>query len=140
MKLGISKPLSGLKSPDLPESNILKLAGKPKSASARLGERFKIQTYDNPRTGTKSYRVFGIKRDGIRIRKNFADVVRAQAFQLELNIEFLARQTDTVLRATKLSASQVALAEVAFSKLEHEQDLLPAVNDWLRHGKQHSVA
>ncbi|OQC24651.1 MAG: site-specific tyrosine recombinase XerC [Verrucomicrobia bacterium ADurb.Bin063] len=111
---------------------------KAKSPPPRIAERFKVQSFSN-RSGTTSFRVTGIKRDGTRIRQNFTDLLSAQAKQVELNTEYLAQRTDTAVRATKLTETQLRLAEIAFLKLDSEQELLPAVDYWNKHGKQLSV-
>ncbi len=103
-------------------------------------DRFKISEFTNPRTASKSWRVAGIKRDGGRVRENFFDVTAARCRQVELQMEWLARQTDTSVRATKLTETQLRLAEVAFNKLDADDDLLSAVDYWRKHGKKHSVA
>src|SRR5260221_12751565 len=81
-------------------------------------QRFQLRQFHNPRTGSSSWRVAGIKLDGRRIRENFSDLRAAECRQLELQTEWLARETDTALRATKMSETQVRLAEVAFLKLD----------------------
>jgi len=101
--------------------------------------RFRILPFTNPRTGTDSWRVTGSKRDGTRIRENFSDQAAAQARRVELETEFLGQQTDTSLRATKLTETQLRLAEVAFVKLDNEGELLLAIEYWNNHGRQLSV-
>lgn len=100
--------------------------------------RFKILTYEN-RTGSKSYRVAGSKRDGTRIRENFTEIEAAQCRQVELQMEYLARATETAVRATKLTDTQLRLAESCFARLDADHEINLAVDYWLRHGKQHSV-
>lgn len=108
----------------------------PKRAS-----RFKIQEFINPRTGSQSWRVTGSRRDGERIRENFKDEASATCRQIELETEFLQGQAETTIRATKLSAEQVQLAEVAFIKLgEDWQRILDAVDYWKTHGKRQMVS
>ncbi|MGD0746099.1 MAG: hypothetical protein ABSA45_13180, partial [Verrucomicrobiota bacterium] len=102
--------------------------------------RFRVLPFVNERTGSESWRVTGTKRDGTRIRENYANPNDAQYRQVELEAEFLARQTDTALRATRLTDVQIRLAELAFSKLSDDADLPRAVDHWLKHGKQHHVA
>ena len=102
--------------------------------------RFRVRLFINQRTESKSWRVDGTKRDGTRIRENYADLDDAQHRQIALEGEFLARQTDTTLRATRLTDVQVRLAELAFSKLSDDADLPRAVDDWLKNGKQKHVS
>src|SRR5260221_311069 len=83
------------------------------------------------RTGTSSWRVKGTKRDGTRIRENYADPKDAQCRHIELEGEFLTRETETTLRATRLTDTQVHLAELAFSKLSDDADMPRAVDYWL---------
>lgn len=101
--------------------------------------RFRILPFENFRTGSHSWRVAGTKRDGTRVRENFSDQAAAQARRVELEAEWLGQQTDTSLRATKLNETQLRLAEVALTKLESEQELLPAIDYWLKHGRHQSV-
>jgi site-specific recombinase XerC len=105
----------------------------------KLKPRFKVVLYEN-RTGSKSWRVAGIKRDGSRVRENYADPKEAHLRQVELEGEFHARETETILRATRLTDTQVHLAELAFARLSDDADLPRAVDNWLKHGKQHAVA
>jgi integrase len=102
--------------------------------------RFRVVEYTNKRTGSKSWRVTGIKRDGSRVRENHVEARDAQLRQVELEGEFLARQTDTTLRATRLTDTQIHISELALAKLSDDADLLRAVDYWLKHGKQHAVA
>ncbi len=120
--------------------NILELnLPSPRNRDLRTEKpRFKIITYEN-RTGTKSYRVAGSKRDGTRIRENFAEIEAAQCRQVELQMEYLARATETAVRATKLTDTQLRLSESCFLRLDADHEISLAVDYWLRHGKQHSV-
>jgi integrase len=102
-------------------------------------EPFKIRPFVN-HAGSESWRVDGRKRDGTRVRENFADLKRAEARKLELTTEWLARETDTALRATKLTDVQVKLAEVAFVRLDRDEELMLAVEHWLKHGRAVAVA
>lgn len=107
--------------------------------ATKAENRFKILEFINPRSGSKSWRVSGIKRDGERVRENFHDLDAAKAKQYELQGEWLARQTDTSLRATKLTETQVRLAEVAFVRLDLDDDILRAVDHWLKTGKAQAI-
>lgn len=113
---------------------------KQKKGRTALPQRFKIQEFTNRRTGSTSWRVSGIKRDGERVRQNFSDLQAAQCRQVELEGEYLARETDTAIRATKLTDAQVKLAEAAFARLDADSELLLAVDYWRSHGRQHAVA
>jgi integrase len=116
----------------------LNIAQRPKKPHHR--QRFTVQDFSNA-TGTKSYRVSGYKRDGARIRDNFPDMNAAKCRQIELETEYLRGHTETNIRATKLSAEQVQLAEVAYIKLGDDwQRILDAVDYWLAHGRQTAVA
>jgi hypothetical protein len=81
-------------------------------------QRFKILEFINPRTKTTSWRVSGIKRNGERIRENFADSNEAQLRYTELEGEFHAASGAAALRATRLADEQVAIAEAGFKRLE----------------------
>ena len=121
--------------------NVIPLAVKPKPARApQVASRFKVQPFDNPRTGSKSWRVTGIKRDGSRVRENYADQKAAQCRQIALETEYLTGHRETALQATKLTDVQIRLAEVAFIRLESDQDMPLAIEHWLKHGKALSVA
>ena len=101
-------------------------------------QRFRVLEFVN-RSGTKSWRVTGTKRDGARVRENFSEPKAAQVRHLELETEFMLREARVEIRATKLTDSQLRFAEIAFLKLDADADLLPAVDHWLRHGKAHAV-
>jgi site-specific recombinase XerD len=117
--------------------NIIPLVVTPKQKPAEKPFRFKIQEYTNPRTGTASWRVSGIKRDGSRIRQNFSDEAAAVAKRLELECEYRGQQSEKVLRPTKLTEDQLQLAEVAIVKLgEHWERILDAVDGWMKKGPQ----
>ena len=101
--------------------------------------RFKILPYTNPRTGTPSWRVTGTRRNGERIRENFARAEEAQFRHTELEGEFHAANGVAALRATRLTDEQVGIAEAAFKRLEQDQDLITAVDHWLRTGKPKTI-
>jgi integrase len=103
--------------------------------------RFTVQEFVNPRTGSKSWRVVGVKRDGARVRQNFAELEFAKAKQMELEAEYLKLRSDTRLAATRLPDEKLQLAEVAFLKLGDDwMRLLDAVDFWNQKGKQLHVA
>jgi integrase len=108
--------------------------------SAMQKQRFKIQSFTNPRTGSISWRVTGTKRDGTRVRENFGREHDAKCRHIDLESEFLTRQTETNLRATSLTDVQIKLAEMSFKRLADDGDLPRAVDYWLRQGKKNSVA
>lgn len=130
------------KTADLPAGNIvqLEIVKRRKTARVALNERFTLQTFSN-RGGTFAWRVSGYMRDGTRIRENFADEQAARCRRIELESEFHAGQTETAMRATKLTHEQVQLAEVAIIKLgEDWLRLLDAVDHWKRSGKSKANA
>ena len=102
-------------------------------------QRFKIQQFTNPRTGSVSWRVAGSKRDGTRIRENFTREHDAKCRHIDLEAEYLTRQTETNLRATNLTDVQVKLAEMVFRRLKDDADITRAVDYWLKHGRKDSV-
>jgi len=103
--------------------------------------RFKIQPFTNPRTGSQSWRVTGSKRDGERVRENYAEEEGARCRQIELETEFLQGHAETTVRATKMTAEQVQLAEVAFIKLgEDWLRLLDAVDQWKATGRKQAAS
>ena len=101
-------------------------------------QRFKVLEFTNA-SGTASFRVSGIKRSGERIRQNYADLASAQVRQIELETEWLAGHTDIAVRATKLTDAQIRLAEGAFQRLDADDELLSAVDHWLKHGRRNAV-
>jgi integrase len=102
--------------------------------------RFRILEYTNPIGGSQSWRVTGTKRDGSRIRENYSSADSARIRQVALESEFLARETQPTLQATRLTDIQTRLAEKAFDRLEEDMDLLRAVDHWLRVGRQAATA
>jgi integrase len=102
-------------------------------------QRFKILKFVNPRTESTSWRVSGIKRNGERVRENFADPQEAQYRYTELEGEFHASNGVAALRATRLTDNQVGIAEAGFKRLERDEDMLIAIDHWLRTGKPRAV-
>ena len=101
--------------------------------------RFKILSFINPRTGSPSWRVTGTRRNGERIRENFARSDDAQFRQTELEGEYHAANGVATLRATRLTDEQVGIAEAAFKRLDQDTDLMTAVDHWLRTGKPATI-
>ena len=64
-------------------------------------QRFKVLKFVNPRTGTTSWRVSGIRRNGERIRENYADPQEAQLRYTELEGEYHAANGTAALRAIR---------------------------------------
>ncbi len=120
--------------------NVVPLTITPRPKPTCHRQRFKIQDFTNKATGSKSYRVTGYKRDGSRVRENFADLKAAQCRQVELETEHLARETETAIRATKLTDTQLRIAEACYMRLDADEELMLAVDHWQKHGKQHAVA
>src|SRR3974390_1971223 len=98
-------------------------------------QRFKILKFINPRTGTTSWRVSGIRRNGERVRENFADPQEAQFRYTEVEGEYQVTNGAEALRATRWTNEQVAIAEAGFKRLDRDEDLLTAIDHWLRTGK-----
>ncbi len=123
------------------ENKIVALPTPPRRKARQLKEPFRIVAFINPRTDTPSWRVTGFKRDGTRIRENYADQTKAEARKLALATEWLSGHAETGMQATKLSPDQVRQAESAFLLLgpDNAADLIPAVNYWLKHGKANEV-
>jgi integrase len=57
-----------------------------------------------------------------------------------LESEFHAADGVAALRATRLTDDQVAIAEAAFKRLDRPEDLITAVDHWLRTGRPSAVA
>lgn len=81
----------------------------------------------------------GTRRNGVRVRENFAEAADAQYRQTELEAEFHATNGVAALRAPRLTDEQVEAAEAAFKRLERDEDLLIAVDHWLRTGKPSTI-
>jgi len=119
--------------------NIIPLGIKARVEKPRsIRQRFIIQPFEN-RTGSQSWRVAGMKRDGSRVRENFADETKAQCRQNELQTEWLKGEVETSIRATKMTQEQVSLAEAALIRLGADHELPLAVEYWIKHGREHSV-
>lgn len=71
--------------------------------------------------------------------RNFAAADEAQYRHAELEAEFHAANGVAALRATRLTDEQVGIAEAAFKRLEKDEDLLTAVDHWLRTGKPTTI-
>ena len=84
-------------------------------------------------------RVTGTRRNGERIRENFARAEDAQFRQTALEGEFHAANGVSALRATRLTDGQIGIAEASFKRLEDDEDMLTAVDHWLRTGKPKTV-
>ena len=113
---------------------------KPEKATAQTRrQRFRILDFLNE-SGSRSYRVQGMNREGRYLRENFADLKAAQCRQVELEMEWLARQPqDSNVRATKLSETQLRIAEAAFVRLNADEEMMLAVNHWIEHGRNKTV-
>ncbi len=117
--------------------NIVPLPDQQRRPAKRSKERFKVVEFTNPRTRTNSWRVSGIKRDGSRIRENFAEEPAAKCRQVELETEYLRGHVETAIQATKLSADQIRLCESAVLQLgEDWPRIFDAASYWQQHGKQ----
>jgi integrase len=120
-----------------PAVNIVPLPQRKRAATA--AQRFKIKEFDNA-SGTKSFRVDGYKRDGSRVRENFADEASAQCRQIELETEYLQGHAQTGIQATSLDTDKLRLAEAAFVQLGDDWTrILDAVAHWKQTGKRASV-
>jgi integrase len=64
----------------------------------------------------------------------------AQLRQIELEGEFHTKHSETTLRATRLTDTQVHLAELGFARLSDDADLLRAIDHWIKHGKHQAVS
>jgi integrase len=105
----------------------------------KVAARFDVQEFTNPRTGSVSWRVAGVKRDGSRVRQNFTDAKDARAKQIELETEFLQGRVEKRFAATELSEEKLKLAEVAFVKLGDDwARLLDCVDHWRRSGAKNA--
>ncbi len=104
----------------------------------QTGARFKVAEYLNPK-GTTTFRVASIKRDGTRVRENYQRAASAQVRQIELEMEWLVRQSPTVVRATALSDAQIKTAEAAFARLDTTEEMTIAIDAWIRQGRAKAV-
>jgi integrase len=118
-------------------SNIVALPARrqPKTAD----QRFRIIEFTN-RAGSKSFRVTGTKRDGERVRENFAEEPSARCRQIELETEYLQGHAETAIQATKLTSDQLRLCEASILQLgEDWTRILDAVTSWQQNGKQRAI-
>jgi hypothetical protein len=99
---------------------------------------FRILEFDN-RAGSTSYRVTGWLH-GRRIRENFDSLPAAEARRLELDIERVGHKTQETLRATWLSAEQLAAAEAAFLAVPDPAEFTRAIGWWRDRGKREQQA
>jgi integrase len=120
-----------MKAPDL-----FRRPARPKYTGLR--QRFSVLPFTNERTGSLSWRVGGIRRDGTRVRENHTDPEMARLRCLELETAFHNAENlePAALRATKLPADALRLCEAAVARLEKPEDILVAVDHWLRVGRQ----
>lgn len=118
----------------------LTITPKPRSEPREAQWRFSIKEFLNA-SGTKSWRVAGYKRDGARVRENFAEQLKAEARRIELETEYLQGEAKTEIQATKLTRDQISLAESAFIRLGpgHDAELTLAVERWLNGGRESAV-
>lgn len=110
---------------------------KPRQKRDAEAPQFKLREFTNA-GGTQSWRVEGYKRDGSRVRVNFAEKNRALAKQLELETEYLQGFAPVKFaRATRLTDEQLELAEAAFISLGYgnDRELPLAIQHWLSHGR-----
>jgi integrase len=120
-------------------ANIVELP-KPVRRIHKGAQRFRVVPFTNERTGSQSWRVSGIKRDGTRVRENYQEQPSAQVRQIELETEWLKGEAQTSVRATKLTDDQVRLAESAFIQLGDDwQRIVDAVLYWKQHGRQNAI-
>jgi integrase len=132
-----------------PAENIITLTPPPR----RLGrmpaattngvrrQRFRILDFLNA-SGTRSYRVQGMTRDGEYIRQNFADLREAECRRTQLENEYILGDDapDRVPRMTMLTEDQLHLAEQIFRTMHKAEvpdcDLTTALTAWLKAGRQ----
>ncbi len=105
------------------------------NANHKYREPFKIKSFINPRTGSTSWRVDGFTRARTRIRENFTSLKQAECRRMELTAQWLKKETEEIVRATKLTEDQLRIAEKVFLRLDDADHLEPAVNFWLKHGR-----
>src|SRR5258708_5536926 len=122
------------------ENKIIQLKAREREKQADLSRhRFKISEFMNA-GGSKAWRVSGDRRDGGRVRENFADVESAKVRQIQLEAEFFSRtHEDSALRATRLNDTQLRIAETSFIRLDDDGEMLSAINYWLEHGRKQAV-
>lgn len=113
---------------------------KPENATAATHrQRFRILEFKNA-GGSTAYRVQGMTREGKYIRQNYADLKEAQCRQIELEAEFHKRKPeDPSIRATRLSDTQLRIAEAAFIRLDADEEMLLAINHWIERGRKAAV-
>jgi integrase len=105
----------------------------------RLKAKFKVTGFTNG-SGSQSWRVSGTKRNGERIRENFILADEASKRCAALEAEYYSGESQMILRATRLTDAQIAIAESAFRIVEDDRDVIRGVQYFLQHGKQLAVA
>jgi integrase len=126
--------------------NVIPLPVRAERARPQTRDRFQVQPFENKskanptKTVSTSWRVTGIKRDGSRVRANFTSKEAADAEKTNLMIEWLAGHQPAAIRQTRLTDDQLRIAETAFARLNADMEMLPAIEYWLRHGRQVAVA
>lgn len=132
-----TNPVQGDNIVPLPDHAIIRI--KPRQRSSGTEDRFTLQEFDNPRTGSKSWRISGITREGDRIRQNFKNEQAARGRKIELETEYQKGHSESALRETPLTQEQLRAAEAAITQLgEDWTRLLDAVSFWKASGNKFS--
>lgn len=95
---------------------------------------FRISEFRNPK-GSTSYRVFGTKLTGERVRRNFPMRAEALGEKQRLELEAANLPPSAILKRTRLSDEQIDQAERAFADLG-ERSLLAAVRYFLENYRE----
>ena len=82
-------------------------------ARPKKTERFRITEFTN-NSGTKSFRVSGVKPNGKRVRQNFSSRLDAEQRRTDLETEAAGVPATVQLKRTRLTDDQLADAEAAF--------------------------
>jgi integrase len=137
-----AKQLEGPTEQETTAQNIIPLlpSKAPEKPADVSRHRFKILAFQN-RGGSEAWRVTGSRRDGSRVRENFSDQRAAETRRSQLEAEFFSRtHEDSALRATRLTDTQLRIAESCFIRLDEDEEMLRALNHWLEYGRKQSVA
>lgn len=119
---------------------IVKSGIRRKAGFQVVRQRFAISEFINA-SGTFAYRVAGYRRDGARVRENYASIAAAQARQIELETEYIGTAPRVKLQATSLSPEQIRIAEVSFLRLGKDHAAMyEAVDVFLKSGKPNITA
>ena len=99
---------------------------------------FRVVEFTNG-SGTQSFRVVGWV-DGVRIRKNFADLRSAEAHKVELEGQRVGVSAGSRVRAIQLTDDQLAVCERAAALIPDPDELRRAFTYWIEGGRAEALS